>query len=67
PLLSWFKTSVLIAVNPATFSGSILVILLTGATFILIMGIVTYRLNIKEVLDVAGKIVTYLKRLMPHQ
>ena len=62
PLLSWFKTNVLIALNPATFSGSILVVLLTGATFTLIMGLVAYSLKIKEITDVAGKIVTYLKR-----
>ena len=62
PLLSWFKTNVLTALNPATFSGSILVVLLTGATFTLIMGLVAYSLKIKEITDVAGKIVTYVKR-----
>jgi hypothetical protein len=67
PLLSWFKTNVLIALNPATFSGSILVVLLTGATFTLIMGLVAYSLKIKEITDVAGKIVMYLKRVITHQ
>jgi hypothetical protein len=58
---------VLTALNPATFSGSILVILVTGATFILIMGIISYSLKVKEILDVAGKIGTYLKRVFNHQ
>ena len=67
PLLFWFKTTVLIALNPATFFGSILVVLLTGATFTLIMGLVAYSLKIKEITDVAGKIVTYLKRAVTPQ
>jgi putative peptidoglycan lipid II flippase len=67
PLLSWFKTNVLIALNPATFAGSILVVLLTGATFTLIMGLVAYSLKIKEITDVAGKMVTYLKRRITPQ
>jgi putative peptidoglycan lipid II flippase len=67
PLLSWFKTNVLAAVNPATFSGSILMVLLTGATFTLIMGLVAYSLKIKEITDVAGKIVTYLQRVITPQ
>jgi putative peptidoglycan lipid II flippase len=67
PLLFWFKTSLLIALDPATFFGSILVVLLTGATFTLIMGLVAYNLKIKEITDVAGKIVTYLKRAISPQ
>jgi putative peptidoglycan lipid II flippase len=67
PILSWFKTNVLIAVNPAIFSGSILMILLTGVTFTLIMGLVAYSLKIKEITDVAGKIVTHLKRVITPQ
>ncbi|MDH3886639.1 MAG: murein biosynthesis integral membrane protein MurJ, partial [Desulfobacterales bacterium] len=67
PLLFWFKINVLVALNPATFSGSILVVLLTGATFTLIMGLVAYSLKIKEITDVAGKIVTYLKRVITPQ
>jgi hypothetical protein len=43
------------------------VVLLTGATFTLIMGLVAYSLKIKEITDVAGKIVTYLKRAISPQ
>jgi hypothetical protein len=64
PLLSWFKTNVLAAVNPATISGSFLVILLTGATFTAIMGLVAYSLKIKEITDVADKIGAHLKRVI---
>jgi hypothetical protein len=67
PLLSWFKTNVLIAVNPATFFGSISVIILTSATFTLIMGLLAYSLKIKEITDVAAKIVTHLKRVITNQ
>ena len=67
PFLSWFKTDVLTAVNSATFSGSFLVILLTGATFTLIMGLVAYVFKIKEITDVAGKVATQLKRVVTPQ
>ena len=67
PVLSWFKANVLAAVNPATFSGSLLLILLTGVTFILIMGLVAYGLKIKEIIDVAGKIWNYLKCVITPQ
>jgi len=67
PFLSWFKASVLTAVNSATFSGSFLVILLTGAAFTLIMGLVAYIFKIKEITDVAGKIVRHFRRLFTHQ
>jgi hypothetical protein len=67
PLLTWFKTSVLAAVNPETFSGSVLMILITAAVFTAIMGLVAYGLKVREITDVAGKLVTYLKRLFVHQ
>jgi len=67
PLLAWFKINVLKAVNPATFSESSLVIMLTGSTFILIMGILAYSLKIKEITDVAGKLVTHLKSVIVKQ
>jgi hypothetical protein len=67
PVLAWFKINVLKAVNPATFSGSSLVIMLIGSTFILIMGILAYSLKIKEITDVAGKLVTHLKSVIVKQ
>ena len=67
PLLTWFKTSVLAAVNPETFSGSVLMILMTTAVFAAIMGLVAYGLKVREIIDVAGKMVTYLKRIITPQ
>ena len=67
PLLTWFKTNVLAAVNPATFFGSLWVILLTAAAFAAIMGLVAYGLKVREITDVAGKMVTYLKRIITPQ
>ena len=64
PLLSWFKTNVLAAVNPATFAGSVLVIILTAAAFTAIMGLVAYGLKVREITDVAAKIGAHLKRVI---
>jgi hypothetical protein len=43
------------------------VIILTSATFTLIMGLLAYSLKIKEITDVAAKIVTHLKRVITNQ
>ena len=66
PLLSWFKANVLAALNPATFTGSVLLVFLTGVAFTLIMGLFAYGLKIKEITEVAGKLLTSLKRLFAH-
>jgi putative peptidoglycan lipid II flippase len=60
PLLVWFKTNALQGINTASFFGSIAVIALTTTAFVFIMAIVAYGFKIKEITDVAGKIVTHL-------
>ena len=67
PLLIWVKTNVLKIVNPATFLGNSTVIMLTGSAFILIMGILAYGLKIKEITDVAEKVVRHIKRVFGTQ
>ena len=60
--LTWFKSVTLRWIDSSTFYGSLLVSLLTGAVFLVILLIVGYGLKIKEVTELANRLVKKVNR-----
>ena len=67
PLLFWFKSSILHGIDTATFSGSILVCVLTGTAFVAVMAAVAYGLKVDEITEMAGQFVNKLKKTVGYQ
>jgi putative peptidoglycan lipid II flippase len=67
PLLVWFKTNILKRIDTMTFSGNVLVSVLTGTAFIAVMAVVAYGLKINEITYVAGQFVNKLKKTFGYQ
>jgi hypothetical protein len=55
--LVWFKSAALFWIDSATFHGSLMVSLLTGAVFLGILLTVGYGLKIKEVTGLVRRLV----------
>jgi len=62
PLLLGFKTILLNGIDATTFSGSVLVVILTAAAFMAIMAVVAYGLKVREITVVTGQFVDRLKK-----
>jgi putative peptidoglycan lipid II flippase len=58
--LAWFKSSALFWIASATFQGSLMVSLLTGAVFLVILLTAGYGLKIKEVTELVNRLVRKL-------
>lgn len=56
-VLVWFKTSVLGGIDTATFFGSLAVAVITGGVFIIILLVSGFSLQIKEVTELAERVV----------
>jgi hypothetical protein len=67
PVLLGFKTVLLKGIDAATFSGSVLVGILTAAAFVAIMAVVAYGLKVNEITDVMGQLVDKLKKTFGYQ
>jgi putative peptidoglycan lipid II flippase len=59
--LEWFKTTFLIGIDSATFTGSIIVSVIVGVMFILILAAAGYILKIEEILIFLRSIAKGLK------
>jgi putative peptidoglycan lipid II flippase len=62
PLLLGFKAILSNGIDATTFSGSVLVVILTAAAFMAIMAVVAYGLKVREITVVTGQFVDRLKK-----
>jgi putative peptidoglycan lipid II flippase len=67
PLLVWFKTNILKGIDTMTFSGSMLVSVLTGTALMAGIAVLAYVVTINVITYVAGQFVNKLKKTFGYQ